>query len=45
VLAIFAIFAGMTGIGTCAGRCGRARWNLANKKNRQQDLSQNDEES
>ena len=45
VLTVFAIFAGMTRVGTCAGRCGRVRWNLADEKNRQQDLSQNEEES
>jgi bacterioferritin-associated ferredoxin len=41
VPAILAILASVAGVGTCAGRCGSARWNLANEKNRQQDLSQN----
>ena len=45
VFAVFAIFAGMAGVGTRTGRCGSARWNLADEKNRQQDLSQNEEKS
>ena len=34
VLAVLAILAGMAGVGTRAGRCGSAHWNLAQEKNR-----------
>jgi hypothetical protein len=34
VLAILTILAGMTGVGTRAGRCGTAHWNLADEENR-----------
>lgn len=45
VFAILTILAGVAGVGTCAGRCGSARWNLADEKNRQDDLSENEEKS
>jgi hypothetical protein len=45
VLAILAILAGMAGVGTGAGRCGSARWYLAEEKNPQHDVSQNNGES
>jgi len=45
VLAILTILAGMTRVGTRAGRCENADWKLIDKKNRQHDLSQNNEES
>jgi hypothetical protein len=44
VLAILTILARMTRVGTCAGRCGSAQWHLAEEKNRQHDLSKNNEQ-
>jgi hypothetical protein len=40
MLAILTILAGMAGVGSRAGRRGSARWNLAEEKNPQQDVSQ-----
>jgi hypothetical protein len=45
VLAVLTVLAGMAGVSSCTGRCGGTRWNLADEKNRQQHLSQNNEES
>lgn len=45
VLAILTILAGMAGVGSRACRCGDAEWNLIEEKNRQHDLSQNNEQS
>ena len=44
VLAILTILTGMAGIGARAGRCGSAQWNLADEKNRQQELREGNEE-
>jgi hypothetical protein len=41
VLAVFAILAGMTGVGARAGRFENVERNLIDEKNRQHDLSQN----
>jgi hypothetical protein len=45
VLAILAILAGMARIGTCASRCGSAQGYLAEEKNPQHGVSQNDKQS
>ncbi len=45
VFAVLTILASMARVGTRAGRCGNAEWNLIDEKNRQHDLSQNNEQS
>jgi len=45
VLAILTILASMARIVTRAGRCGNVGWNLIDEKDKQHDLSQNNEQS